>query len=188
MTNYWPQGLDLIDAKTPFEILCEAQTEWKSSSGGVLKLILQIAESQAGHHMIVVHAEHVASNRTASLFSVISRKSHPYPARLQPKDEELPNFFKKSYKTQNFSAMASIPALMNQSKEEWRENEWVAETPSEFRIKLQDVFNLGNIKSIILNLLSSNDVRNDLGSGTYENVENSLKSDPPLPDEEKESV
>jgi hypothetical protein len=188
MTKYWPHGLELCDAQTPLEILRDAQTEWKSSSGGVLELILQKAESTAGYHIIVVHAEHVASNRTASLFSVVSRKTHPYPARLQPKDEELPNFFKKSYKTRNFNALSSIPALLNQSKEEWIENEWVADTPSEFRVKLQDVFNLGNIKSIILNLLSSDDAHSDIGSGTYENVENSAKPESPLSDEETESL
>ena len=188
MSNYWPDGLELSDAKAPLEILRDAQAEWKSSSGGVLDLILQEAAPHTGNYMIIVHAKHVASNRTASLFSVISRKAHPYPARIQPKDEELPDFFKKIYKTVNIRGLASMGAVINQSKEELIENEWVADTPFEFRVKLHKVFNLGIIKSIILNLISSNDAYNDVGSVTSENVENSANPDPPLSEEETESL
>lgn len=188
MTNYWPDGLELSDANTPLEILSDARSDWNSSSGGVLDLILQVAASKSGNHMIIVHAKHVVSNRTATLFSVVSRKTHPYPARIQPKDEELPDFLKKSYKKLSVRGLASMSALMNQTKEEWIENEWVADTPVEFRVKLHKIFNLGIIKSIILNLISSDDAHDDVGSVTSESVENSAKQDSPLPDEETESL
>lgn len=188
MSKYWPDGLELSDTQSPMEILRDAQSEWESSSGGVLALILQEAKSQSGYDMIVVHAKHVASNRTASLFSVVCRKGHPYPARLQPKDDGLPNFFKKSYKTQNLSSLAAMGNVMRQLNEErWVNNEWVADTPSEFREKLEKVFNLGNIKSEILNLISSEGAENDVDSGTSEDVEDVTEPDSSPPDEETES-
>lgn len=187
MSKYWPDGLELSDTQSPIEILRDAQTEWESSSGGALALILQEAESKSGYDMIVVHAKHVASNRTAALFSVVSRKGNPYPARLQPKDDQLPNFFKKSYKTQSLSSLASMSAVIGQLNEEkWVNNDWVADTPGEFREKLEGVFNLGNIKSEILNLISSTGVRKCADSATSDEVNDVLDVDlPPSGDEAK---
>lgn len=189
MSKYWPDGFELSDTQSPIEIIRDAQTEWESSSGGVLALILQEAESQSGYDMIVIHAKHVASNRTASLFSVVSRKGNPYPARLQPKDDQLPNFFKKSYKTSNLSSLAAISSsvIRQLNEEKWVTNEWVADTPGEFRDKLEKVFNLGNIKSEILNLITSNGARNEADSATSDEVEDVVDPDSPPPDEEAES-
>lgn len=187
MSKYWPEGLELSDTQSPVEILRDAQTEWESSSGGVLALILQEAESQSGYDMIVIHAKHVPSNRTASLFSVVSRKGIAYPARLQPKDEQLPNFFKKSYKTQTLSFPIAGSIIRQLNEERCVNNEWVADTPGEFRDKLEDVFNLGNIKSAILNLITSDGARNDADSATSDEAEDVASPDSPPPDNEAES-
>lgn len=161
MNKYWPDGIELTDTQSPKEILNDAKSEWSSSSDGLLDLILQDAESKSGHDMIIVHAKHAPSNRTASLFSVVCRKGQPYPARLQPKDDELPNFFKKSYKTKDFNTFSAVSLAVQQlskvGEEKWVENHWVADTPSEFREKLEEVFNLGVVKSEILNLISTVD-------------------------------
>ena len=169
MSKYWPDGLELSDTQSPLDILRDAQRDWKDSSRGVLALILQEAETQSGYYMVVVHARHEASNRTASLFSVVSRRGQPYPARLQPKDAELPNFFRKSYKSESLSS--SMSGMMRAlSDEKWVENEWVADTPGEFREKLAEVFNLGNIKSEIMNLVASV-TRGDEGAGMVKDIE-----------------
>lgn len=181
MNKYWPDGLELSDTQSPLEILRDAESEWASSSEGVLTLVLQEAESQSGNDMIIVHAKHVPSNRTASLFSVVSRKGHPYPARLQPKEDELPNFFRKSYKTQNISSLTAMSRAVQQfSEEKWVNNEWVADTPGEFREKLEEVFNLGNLKSVILNLVSSRTEGVQDGADDSEDHE---ESDPSPPDQ-----
>lgn len=165
MFSYWPDGLEVSDFQSPNEILIDAQSEWESNSGGVLTLILQKGESKSGYDMTFVHAKHVPGNRTASLFSVVSRKGNPYPVRLQPKDDELPNFFKKSYRTQNLSHIASAVKLATEWQEEKEvQNRWVADTPGEFREKLEEVFNLGSIKSEILNLVSSDGEHPDADS------------------------
>jgi hypothetical protein len=105
--------------------------------------------------MIIVHAKHVANNRTATLFSIVHQPNKPYPVKIQPKKEELPDFLKKSYgqgplTSDRQSAMERlklVPILFD--------NQWVSDTPSEFRENLSQVFNLGIIKREILNLASS---------------------------------
>lgn len=185
MSKYWPDGIELSDTQSPMDILRDAQSDWELSSDGLLALVLQEAESQSGYDMVVVHAKHVASNRTASLFSVVCRKGHPYPARLQPKDDELPDFFKKTYKTQSLGSLAAMSNIVRQfNDEKWVKNEWVADTPSEFRERLEKVFNLGNIKSEILNLISSLGARGVVDSGTPEEVEDIAGSGLPQPSDD----
>ena len=171
MSRYWPDGLELSDTDSPMEILRNAQDDWETSGGGVLALVLQETQSQSGYEMIVVHAKHVTSNRTASLFSVLSRKDNPYPVRLQPKEDELPKLFRQSYKTTKSNPFAALTQL---KEEKWVTNEWVADTPGEFRIKLEEAFNLGNIKSEILNLIS---VAGDLEAPAEEEDDEAVTGD-----------
>ncbi len=115
---------------------------------------MQDAKSKSGNSMIIVHAKHVLSNRTATLFSVVHRSNHPYPVTIQIKEENLPDFLKKSYHRSGsaslFDAYESIPSLARGTVS----NEWVSDTPPEFRKKLADAFNLGTVKGEILNLAS----------------------------------
>ncbi|MGD0384459.1 MAG: hypothetical protein ABSA77_13140, partial [Thermoguttaceae bacterium] len=97
MTDFWPNGLELSDTQSPMDILYDARRNWESESKGLLTLILQTAKSKSKNDMIIVHAKHVPSDRTASLFSVVCRPGAPYPARIQPRDDAVPDFFKKSY-------------------------------------------------------------------------------------------
>lgn len=156
MTNFWPSGIELNDTQSPKEILHEAQRDWESDSNGLMTLVLQPTKSESGNDMIIVHAKHSPSNRTASLFSVVYRPANPYPATIQPKDDELPNFLKKSYYEPGFDPMRSFglmkPANLLKIEGRTVTNEWVSDTPSEFRAKLKEVFNLGIVKSEVLNL------------------------------------
>ena len=101
--------------------------------------------------MIVVHAKHIPSNRTTTLFSVVYRPNRPYPATIQPKDDELPKFLKHSYYS---PGIADIGNAIISTKGGTIKNPWVCDTPSQFRIKLEEVINLGVVKSEILNLVS----------------------------------
>jgi hypothetical protein len=96
MSNFWPKGFELTDTESPRQILETAQREWNAESSGVLTLVFQETKSESGNDMIIVHAKHVPSNRTVTLFSVIYRPNTPYPATIQPKDDILPNYLKKS--------------------------------------------------------------------------------------------
>lgn len=150
MSNFFPVGLKLDDTKSPMEILHDAQQDWETESGGLLTLVMQNAKSKSGNDMIIVHAKHIPSNRTISLFSVVSRPGHPFPLTIQPKEDELPKFLRKSYKEEiRFNALQYIQEFQSRTIE----NEWVADTSTEFRNKLIEVFNLGTIKSEVLNLV-----------------------------------
>lgn len=149
MSSFWPKGIELKDTQSPREILTTAQDDWETGSEGVMTLALQDAKSRSGHSMIIVHAKHIPSNRTATLFSVIHRPNNPYPAMIQPEDEDLPEFLQK-FEPQPKPLIETLASLQGQLP-----NLWVSDTPSEFRARLADVFNLGSIKSIILNLAST---------------------------------
>ncbi len=151
MSNYWPNGLELSDTQSPLQILATAQEDWKTGSAGVLTLVLQEAKSQSGNDMIIVHAKHVPSNRTATLFSVVHRPNAPYPATIQPKDNDVPNVLKKSYYRPGLGD-AAIGIGMTKGRNVT--NTWVSDTPSEFRAKLEEVFNLGTVKCEIFSLVS----------------------------------
>jgi hypothetical protein len=187
MSNFWPSGIELSDTQSPKDILETAQEDWHTSSDGVMELVLQDAESNSGNSMIIVHAKHVASNRTATLFSVVHRPGNPYPATIQPKDEDLPDFLKKSYSYKppsrvitsfdeqlRIDAQLRINAQLLGAAGKSISNEWVSDTPTEFRRKLAEAFNLGIIKREILNLASNatDNANSTNGESLEESVEN----------------
>ena len=152
MSKFFPIGLKLDDTQSPMEILQVAQHDWETESDGLLTLVLQATKSKSDNDMILVHAKHLPSNRTVSLFSVIYRPGNSYPVTIQPRDEEMPKFLRKSYDEpglRSLGVLAAAATIQGQTVT----NKWVSETPSEFRSKLFDVFNLGLVKSEVLNLV-----------------------------------
>jgi hypothetical protein len=151
MSSFWPDGLKLSDTQSPRDILKTAQEEWYTNSDGIMELVLQDAQSEAGNSMIIVHAKHIANKRTATLFSIVHQAGKPYPVAIQQKSEDLPSFLKKTseLKSLDLKSLGTF-SLLPQSV-----NQWVSDTPSEFRKKLTDAFNLGIVKREILNLASS---------------------------------
>ncbi len=162
MGNYWPSGLNLSDTQSPREILEVAKEDWHTNSEGVMELILQDAESESGNLVIIVHAKHVPNNRTSRLLSVVHRPDDSYPVTIKPEVENLPNFLKKSYPALSLSD-AATDALKGQVS-----NPWVSDTPSEFRKKLAEVLNLGNVKGRILNLVSGASNASDDTNGEFQ--------------------
>ena len=157
MSSFWPAGIELSDTQSPREILKAAKEDWQTSSDGIMDLILQDTESQSGNSMIVVHAKHVASRRTATLFSVIHRSEQPYPATIKIKGEDLPTFLKKSYYKPGLTD--DVLGIHKGTFDKMGmgrtvSNKWVSDTPPEFRENLADAFNLGAVKGEILNLAS----------------------------------
>lgn len=152
MADFWPSGLKLDDTQSPMQILKEAQQDWETKSDGLLTLVLQNATSESGNDLILVHAQHVSSKRTSHLFSVIHRPKSPYPATIEPRDSALPNVLKKSYYQPGILGPAAAIRSLDKPEGRTVTNEWVSDTPSEFRAKLQQAFSSGFVKSEILNL------------------------------------
>lgn len=157
MSNFWPSGLDLSDTQSPKEILKVAQEDWHQKSEGKMELVLQDTTSTTGQIMVVVHAKHVASDRTSTLFSIVHRPdNNPYPVRIQLEKDNLPDSLKKTYERSN--SIGNMVSLMAESTYTVS-NPWVSDTPAEFRKKLVEAFNTSSIKGVIINLAS--DVSND---------------------------
>ena len=153
MSIFWPEGLSVSDAQSPYEILKHAREEWKTASNGVLALVLQESEDDKTI-IITVHAKHLPSNRTATLLSVIHRLNEPYPVTIRPRQEEhLPNILRKSYYQPGIDDYAEM--ISGEPVGGTVTNKWVSDTPSEFRNKLIDAFNLSEVKAVVLNLTSS---------------------------------
>ena len=148
MSTFWPSDLEVKDTHSPMEILQEALRDWETNTDGLMTLVLQPTKSTYGDEMIIVHAKYVPSNRTASLFSVLHRPSNPYPVTILPRDDELPDYLKKTYRKPGpFSRV--VPIVVEGRTVT---NDWVADTPLEFRAKLEKAFNLSVVKSEVLNL------------------------------------
>jgi hypothetical protein len=175
MSSFWPDGIEISDLQSPRDILKTAQEEWQTASNGLLELVLQNAKSESGNSMIIVHAKNVATKRTAILFSIVHQPKKPYPLTIQLEKENLPTFLKKSYYTKDSQFPIGLQAVLgydpiqqfnarpNQfinrtSRLDVKPvvNKWVSDTPSEFRKKLSEAFNLGIVKREILNLTATN--------------------------------
>jgi hypothetical protein len=153
MSNFWPSGLDIADTASPEVILAAATKEWSEISGDVITLVIQDAKTEGGDRLLIVHAKHVPSNRTVKLFSVVHRPNAPYPARIYPEDDAVPDYLRKSYYKPGFS-LANMRALRSETEGHEVRNQWVGDTPAEFRRHLIEVFNQGVLKSEVLGLLS----------------------------------
>ncbi len=114
-------------------------------------------------------------------FRLYIELDYPYPVIIQPKDGDLPIFLKKSYYKPGARSLTEmkgniplIPAMRIAEKQgvvgKQVLNQWVSDTPSEVREKLVEVFNLGAIKSEVLNLaLSTSGSTNIINEDTVEN-------------------
>jgi hypothetical protein len=152
MSIYWPFNEDLQDTESPMSILGHAREDWLENSNGVLHLVLQEITPDKGNSEVVVHAKHIPSNRTAELFSVYYRSNSPYPVRIIPREEDLPDYLKKTYYK---PGAADLKFAIQGFHGEEVTNKWVCNTPAEFRKSLLEVFNLGVIKSEVFNLYST---------------------------------
>jgi len=167
MSSYWPSDLDVRDMSSPLQILEQARQEWTEESSGVLSLLVQKAETIDNMHKVYIYAKHEPSGQTVILFSVYYRLETPYPAKILPRENELPNSLKKSYYSPGLESAFSIStaaALAASMKGKRVTNERVCDSPAEFRSELEDVFNLGSVKSEVISLVSNNSPSAELAS------------------------
>lgn len=150
MSDFWPSGLDMQDTASPELILSAASKEWSERSGGVLNLVIQDTVSQGDDRLLIVHAKHVPSNRTVTLFSVLHRPNAPYPARIYPAKDPVPSHLKKTY----YEPGAGDFQLSVRLRGGNVTNPWVCDTPTEFRNGLNEVFNQGVVKSEVISLVA----------------------------------
>lgn len=153
MTTFWPSDLNIEDTSSPLDILDEAKQEWLVNSNQLLTLVVQPTVSASGDQRLIVHAKHIPSNRTTTIFVVIHRVGSAYPARIVPRSADLPQVLKKTYYQRGITDIGvGFGSLAGRTVQ----NELVCDTPGEFRTNLNKVFNLGSLKSEIISLISVN--------------------------------
>lgn len=130
MAEFWPSGFNITDTASPYEILNQASEEWAEEGGGLLRLIID-QEDTVLSSTFDVHAEHVPSKRTISLFSVTHLRARPYPSEIGI------SWYGHS------EMIAGI--VVNQPSQKL-----VARTPERFRELLRAVFNRDDLKSELL--------------------------------------
>jgi hypothetical protein len=159
LAKFFPAGLDARDSSSPADILLEARTQWERESSGALTLDFTNDEIKEGLAVTFVRVIHLPSQRSASLFEVGHRPDTPYPVAIQPDDDDLPKLLRKSYYEPGSPGLTNWNAMMaaaTLAKTEGKtvKNDWVADTPAEFRAMLEKAFNLGYVKGIVVNLLA----------------------------------
>ena len=150
MTDFWPDDLKLEDTASPREILEEARDDWERSSGGRFTLLFQEAESQTGNRLTKVHAKFKPAGRTAEIFTVVQRPDKPYPVTIELTDRGLPNILRRKY-----YVPGDDDHDFDDPRGHWVENERVADSPAEFRIRLREALTLDETKSEVFSLAAS---------------------------------
>ena len=156
MSKFFPKGISTQDTKSPAFILREAKAQWERETGKVLTLDLETRIDTPPLAVVFVRAVHCESERSALLFRVAHREGVPYPATIEREEEDLPIALRKTYYRPGISGIAAMVSAAGYGQTEGRtiKNDWVAETPSEFRELLERAFNLGYVKGAVINLIA----------------------------------
>jgi hypothetical protein len=163
--GFFPEGIELSDICSPVEILEEAQHEWEEHSDGLLLLRIGPAAVEGEDEMILdVYIVHNPSKRMAKLLSIAHRPNQSYPVEIRPESFDIPEYLRKSYTIQKrrspsplFSPQAylrGMEGILPEVTTKTITNEWVCDTPAEFRSKLEEALSLGSVKSAINNIIA----------------------------------
>lgn len=177
--GFFPDNIELSEIFSPSEILENAKREWDARSNGILLLQISQAFLESEEELVLeVYIVHSPSKRMAKALSVAHRPNHPYPIEIRPEPFNIPKYLKKSYKIQSRRSPSPLFSIVDQMREIERAlpevvtqtitNEWVCDTPTEFREKLEKAFNLGTIKSTIHNIIAGTSQGDDQFCGSDE--------------------
>lgn len=155
--DFWPEGLSIKDMRSPRQIILEANEDWVSKSEGVLTLGLEEAVTDnSGNSSMNVFANNTTNHNTIVLFKIHQRVNLTYPVAIQLREEDLPNHLKKSYYSHSVKSAFGQAGAISQMFGEGQliKNEWVSDTPTEFRKHLEKALNTSYVKRAILSLFS----------------------------------
>lgn len=162
--SFFPSDLEIINAQSPLDILSEAKDEWDAKGQGVVTLLVDEGRSTLRSHgdidvtLIRVYALHIPTERVESLLTVIHVSGKPYPARINPEKEDIPAYLRKERFVPAKKAGLMPPSILQSISEAIPAHtvteEWVCESPEEFRRQLAKALTLGHVKSAITNIIA----------------------------------
>lgn len=151
MSYFWPKDLDLKLIQSPEEILNEAKEEFLRESDGLISLDLTITQSVEGNDECTVRAISNLTNRSVTLFRVVSRSGYPFPNVLVLQEDSLPPYLMKNVKKRTPGvSLPRVDFMISQEVEV--PNEWVSSCTSEFRKRLQTALTSVYVKSCLTNI------------------------------------
>lgn len=162
--SFFPDDIDLSEIQSPTEILEEAREEWARRSGGTLELIVVESDlSDSAKSILDIILAHSSSGRQAKLLSLRHVPDQAYPLEIVPESFNYPDYLvKKRFvpaRKKTLLGPSILDSLGELIPEHTVTNKWVCETPREFRLMLAEALNLGSVKSLIVNLVTGNAIR-----------------------------
>jgi hypothetical protein len=156
--DLWPDELRTTEVLSPKEILTGQTAALEAKTNGLLKA--SIDEKAAEDRRIlrfVVSSPRV--DQKLVLFEVHLYRDLEYPAAIIPPDLKLPNFLKREYYEPGMKDItnaigASTFRTVLESEGQWVKNNQVADSPAEFKHRLQELFSSPAVKSLLISMLA----------------------------------
>ena len=143
----WSADLRVENVRSPRKILDQAAQDLHTMNG----LLVAIEESRLTDRVVLRFvAKNETSNRSLGIFEVSHGLEYSYPVRIDPPDQQLPDFLKRkryipvpgdSIRSTNIEGQTVV-------------NEWICTSPSEFQKKLEELAGNSVVKARILSLVA----------------------------------
>lgn len=161
LRDLWPDDLQFDDVISPEEILELQAKRLTERSNGIL---VGHVERLAGTERVVLgfEVESPREEKRVRLFKAEHRKDFEYPVALQDPNADLPEFLcKRKYRPGDVEPYDDYfagnddddyPAPPNAGA--WYDDEWVADTPTEFSAKVEKLLAQSNLKGLLLSMIT----------------------------------
>ena len=162
--TFFPSDFEVINAQAPLCILSEAKNEWDAKGKGVVTLLIDegspasLVDDDTDMTFIHVYLTHIPTGRVENLLTVIHANGKPYPARINPEKEDTPHYLRKQRivpaKKPGLISASILQSLSEAIPAHTVTEEWVCESPDDFRKQLAKALTLGRVKSAITNIIA----------------------------------
>ena len=176
--SFFPSNLEIVNVQSPLDILSEAKDEWDAEGQGVITLLVddgRSTKSDVVYAFIRVYALHIPTERVENLLTVVHVCDKPYPARIELEKEDTPAYLRKEryVPARKAGLMNSdiFQALNKTIPAHTVYEEWVCQSPDEFRKQLAKALTRGSVKSAITNIIAASTKDTDSSSTSAISVE-----------------
>lgn len=182
--SFFPHDLEIVNVQSPLDILSEAKNEWDAEGQGVITLLVdegRSTESDIVYAWIRVYAQHIPTERIENLLTVIHVCDKPYPARIDLVKEDVPAVLRKERlvpaKRPGLMTAGLLQTLSEAIPAHTVSEEWVCQSPGEFRQQLAKALTRGSVKSAITNIIAASTKDTDSSSPSAISVEETGEDD-----------
>lgn len=150
-----PNDVFLEGIESPKDILDEVCRDINSRNSSIEALVKTrlLADRLVLSFIILSHKK----GSSFTLFDAAHRKNLEYPVAIDPPENDVPEFLRRTKIRRGIPSLGKIhaPNWLEGTPDKVVENKWVAATPEEFRTKLETLFRLDHVKATIISLQSN---------------------------------